>query len=683
MRLQGLCVFSSALLIGTAASAAEPQVETGPVPSWVVESPKAAVPEDAEGLLYIRRQDSLVHLDGSGETTFTGQSYKILHQQGLEAGNIAIAWNPSNGNPVVHRLLIHRDGTTTNVLEQTRFEILRREDLLEQSVLTGNLTAVLQVPDLRVGDELELAFSVRSHDPTLGEKSFGALLLGPAPPAGSIHLATSWEPGQEPRFRIAPTIENWVERDANSLDVRVVDAPTLLPPADAPPRYGWPRMVEYSDFANWEEVSATFAPLFDKAAALAQGSKIEAEIDRIAAAHDDPLSRAQAALLLVQQQVRYIYVGLAGGNFRPASADETWARRYGDCKGKTALLMALLRGLGIESEAVLVNGPESDDGMDLHLPSPGMFDHVLVRARIEGKDWWLDGTLPPVYIGTDQPAFSYRWVLPLSRKGVPLERLKFDPPKYPTEMGIYEIDARSGFDEPARVTQTMVKRGPAAVVEYLQLSALTKEQLLTGFRSAYANSEWHEIESVTYRFDESSQASILSVHGLSDVDWNDDGDGAYSLSLPGGGFSPPNKRQRPKEQDQAAPYYNTPEFSCHATTVRLPENTKLNHWGFNSVFDTMLFGRLYYRMMERADDHSIRMVRGSRIERPEIDGSAASRDNGRIENFDNSKANIYYDPAHPMTAWVGPTPVPATYETDWVNRADLCLPADVIGSDGP
>lgn len=53
------------------------------------------------------------------------------------------------------------------------------------------------------------------------------------------------------------------------------------------------------------------------------------------------------ALDLVQQQVRYVYVGLGGGTYLPASADETWNRRYGDCKGKTALLLALLGELGI------------------------------------------------------------------------------------------------------------------------------------------------------------------------------------------------------------------------------------------------------------------------------------------------------------------------------------------------
>ncbi|WP_404482684.1 transglutaminase domain-containing protein [Novosphingobium sp. BL-52-GroH] len=66
----------------------------------------------------------------------------------------------------------------------------------------------------------------------------------------------------------------------------------------------------------------------------------------------------------------------------PATAEETWQRRYGDCKGKTALLLALLRELGIEAQAVLANNSGNDNGLAERLPSPRMFDHVLVRARI-------------------------------------------------------------------------------------------------------------------------------------------------------------------------------------------------------------------------------------------------------------------------------------------------------------
>src|SRR3546814_2125871 len=122
--------------------------------------------------------------------------------------------------------------------------------------------------------------------------------------------------------------------------------------------------------------------LFAKAARIDRGSALDREAARIATAHSAPLDRASAALKLVQRDVRYIYVGLGNGNLTPATAEETWQRRYGDCKGKTALLLALLARLGIEAEAVLANNSGGDDGRSERLPNPGMFDHEIGRAHV-------------------------------------------------------------------------------------------------------------------------------------------------------------------------------------------------------------------------------------------------------------------------------------------------------------
>ena len=62
-----------------------------------------------------------------------------------------------------------------------------------------------------------------------------------------------------------------------------------------------------------------------------------------------------AALALVQDQVRYVFLGMNEGALVPADAEETWTRRFGDCKGKSALLVALLRALDIDAEPVAVN----------------------------------------------------------------------------------------------------------------------------------------------------------------------------------------------------------------------------------------------------------------------------------------------------------------------------------------
>ncbi|HEV2078498.1 MAG TPA: DUF3857 domain-containing protein [Allosphingosinicella sp.] len=665
-------IFVASMIAAGPVLADNGQVRRGAVPEWVVPAELMKVPESPSGLVFVRRSDSQVHLDAQGQAQYLGYRIKILHPNALQMGNLAIAWNPAAGAPTVHDVRVHRHGQTIDVLKTTSFEILRRENQLEAASLDGVLTAVLRVPDLRVGDELEVAVTVAESDPTLRPNDSGLLALAPDPSSGRFGLRLSWEDGYKPQLKMTPDMEAVARRTERALRFDFDNPAILPPPQGAPVRYHWQRVVEYSDFSDWRAISRHFAPLYAKASKIDSASPLKEEARRIAAAHSAPIERARAALKLVQQEVRYIYVGLDGGNLTPATAGETWQRRYGDCKGKTALLLGLLAELGIEAHPVLVNNKGADDGLDERLPSPRLFDHVLVRARIGGSDYWLDGTLPPVAGPSMEPAVAYRWTLPVSAQGSSIERLEWRPEARPDEVVLYEIDARAGFGQPAKVTATSILRGVKGLQQQVELSGVAPAQLLSGMRQQLVGEDWQTIADVRWRYDEKAQASMLTIEGTQMIDWDDDGGGAKSLTLPGGGFSPPPRRTRPAEQNQDLPYLNEPGFSCHATTVRLPEATKAEHWSFNTTYNTRLFGRTYSRAFELRDG-AIRMVRASRLEQQEIAAADARRDNPRIDRFDNSMANISYDPAAGANRPRSGRPVPATYEIDWTADNVPCL----------
>lgn len=557
-------------------------------------------------------------------------------------------------------------------MSQASFEVLRREGQLEEARLDGILTAVLRTPDLRVGDELEIEFTTFVSDPTLGPNQAGLLMVTPSPSPGRYHMGLSWEQGHEPRWKVTPDMSAAMAVGERTINFRFDNPATISPPKDSPPRYQWQRTLEFTDFADWAAISRHFAPLYAKAATVAPGSAVTREAKRIAAAQAAPLDRARAALKVVQQDVRYIYVGLNSGNLTPASADETWQRRYGDCKGKTSLLLALLHELGIEAEPVIINSSGLDDGLDQHLPIPQFFDHVLVRAHIDGATYWLDGTLPPVAGPGARPVFPANWVLPLTDQGSALEQLPTLAMTTPGEINLFEIDARAGFDKPARIVSTRIVRGVEGLQEQMQFSAVTPTQLLEAFRQRATGETWQTVDDVQWRYDESAEASILTISGVGTVGWEDDGGGAKSLALAGGGFSPPERRFRAGGQNKDVPFYTAPEYDCHVTTVRLPASTQPRQWSSKASYDTQLFGRNYHRAWELRDG-AIRMVRGSRVEQPEIDAATAQRDNARIAAFDNSIGWISYTP-NGRKAEVGDgATVPATYDFDWTAKDVSCV----------
>ncbi|MGE3691240.1 MAG: DUF3857 domain-containing protein [Novosphingobium sp.] len=658
--------------VPSGAVADDTTVASAPAPAWAVPSELVPVPPSPTGPFFFRRYNSTVHLDSKGQSTFIAQYVKINNPNGLQAGNISLSWNPAAGKPIVHALKIHRDGTEIDIISNRKFEILRREDQLEQSVLNGILTAVLQVPDLRVGDELEFSATIPSQDPTLGSDSSGLLAMAGALHQGRYRVRLSWDNGQEPYIRTTDDLAEFVKREPNAIEVDADDPKPANPPKDAPPRYQWSRILEYSDFKQWQDFSKRISPLFESAAKLSANSQLKSEAQRLANANAGAMARAAAALKLVQQDVRYIYVGLNGGNLTPTNADVTWSRRYGDCKAKTVLLLALLNELGILAEPVLVNLSGTDDGLETRLPNAAMFDHVMVRAHIDGGDWWLDGTLPSVVGPLKQLIGNHKWVLPVTAQGAPLQSIVYKPLEQPGELSLYEIDARDGFDEPARIKHTSINRGYAGIAQYQLFSAISSSQLTELMKKELeGNSTWNSIESVNWHYDSKTLASVMEVSGTGPVDWENDRNGSRSLFLPGGGFNPPERRQRGAGQDGDAPFYRAPEFECNVTTVRIPKTTSPRNWTNNTSYGVRMFGGFFRRKFQQRGD-AISMIRSYRTETPEIDAPTAAADNQRISKFDNSKAWIFYEPWQKEQP-VSSADVPATFEKDWVADATPCF----------
>jgi len=296
-----------------------------------------------------------------------------------------------------------------------------------------------------------------------------------------------------------------------------------------------------------------------------------------------------------------------------------------------------------------------------------------VRAHIDGANYWLDGTLPPVARASLQPFYPVTRVLPLSIAGSPLERLAWQPPAAPDEINLYDADARAGFDKPALIVSTTIVRGIKGLQQDMQFSAVTSAQLLAAFRQHAIGDTFQTIDDVQWHYDEKAGASILKISGTGTIDWQDDGNGAKSLALPGGGFSPPDRRVRAADQDAEVPFYQKPDFDCYVTTIRLPASTQPKQWTSKPSFVQHLFGRTYYRAWELRNG-SIRMVRASRVEQPEITAANARRDNARVAGFDNSMGWISYEPAGRKMSVGNGEHVPTTEEVDWASPAAACLP---------
>jgi hypothetical protein len=621
--------------------------------------------------------DNQVRLGPDGDEIYSAYRLKVLQPQALSVGNISITWNPDAGDAQVHYLRIIRDNEVIDVLKSTEFRVLQREGFLEQSVLNGDLTAALQAPGLQVGDELEFAATVRHHDPTLGDHSFGFAQLPAASLPGAFRIRVTWPSERPITWRATADVPKLVPKviqGQDVLDYELRDPVTAVVADGAPARVNLRRFIEYSDFANWGEVSQRIYPLFDKAAVLNPDSPLRKEIARIAASSEDPQKRMEAALQLVQDRVRYVYIGVQGGNLTPATADQTWERRFGDCKAKSALLLAILRELGISGEAVLVN-TRGGDGTNERLPSPGLFDHVLVRANAGENAYWLDGSRTGDKTLAQIPPPVFRWALPVRSAGSELESVPARPPKLPDSIVVIDADAGKGFDHKATVKVQQVMRGDNALQIRSKLMVMSAEDSNNAVRYYWRQSDgWIEPAAVSWHFDEQRATLLLTVTGEGKLDWTGNDTDGHSLTLFGAGFTPPDEFHRPKEQDQTAPWVTKyPRYNCYATAIHLPSPPAHWAWDYDADPENRHLGGVDYWRVSDLRDNVVRTAMSIRSSVPEITAAEAEEVNKRLPDFNNSMSRVYeiqnYDSAPDHVRQPAP---PFTADTDWTSPDAPC-----------
>ncbi|WCT74004.1 tetratricopeptide repeat protein [Sphingomonas naphthae] len=570
MRLKWKVILAASVCLASPAFAAD-KILFAPPPAWVQR--KAIKLDDGkDGAAAVRflLQDQQVRLDPDAQTVFAESYVKIQTSEGLAVGAVNLAWRPETEALTVNGLQIHRGGKVIDVLAAgQQFTILRREQNLEQATLDGTLTATLQPEGLQVGDVLHLTTTMRRSDPVLkGHVEFAAM-PGAGMPMNHVGFRADWPSAVKVRVRQTqdlPRLAPEEKAGRTGIALALDDLQPLLLPRGAPRRFQIGRLIEASDFADWAAMAALMKPYFDTASAIPATGPLRAELDRIAKASTDPKARAEAALSLVQTRIRYVNLAMGAGGYVPASAEQTWSRRFGDCKGKSALLLGLLRALGVQADAVLVNSG-GGDAVAGRLPALGVFNHVIVRAVIGGKTYWLDGTRPndPSLDRIETPDLV--WGLPLAA-GADLVAIRPEPYAEPVSVTKVRIDASAGIHAPAPFHGETILRGDEALgVKYMLANstpAQRDEAMRDGWRSSY---DYIEAKSVAATYDDKTGIATMTVDGTAKLDWSNAN--TYQPDNVGVGYRADFTRTEGPDRD--APFaVGFPAFSRTEETMLLP-----------------------------------------------------------------------------------------------------------------
>jgi Flp pilus assembly protein TadD len=148
-----------------------------------------------------------------------------------------------------------------------------------------------------------------------------------------------------------------------------------------------PPDVQITTFASWESVARWYARL--ERDRIQPSSEIAAKTAELIQGRTTNIDKIQSLYDFVSQKIHYVNLSFGLGPFQPEPAGDVLKNQYGDSQGKHALLSAMLAAAGIHADAVLIPSARK---LDVALPSPSQFDHVITAVQEGGTVIWLDST---------------------------------------------------------------------------------------------------------------------------------------------------------------------------------------------------------------------------------------------------------------------------------------------------
>ncbi len=376
------------------ARGAVPEIGRAAPPAWVqpipVDTKVVKKPGELDAGRYRLLSDSQVNV--AEEIRYEHEATQFLTEGAVEdGGRISVTFDPEYESVSFHQLIVHRAGKPIDRLAKQEIKVLQREARLDFLQYDGRLSAVIILEDVRVGDILEYAYSIRGRNPIFGGKFMGAVSTTSEEPIHHLRYRVMWPSDRQLHFKshgkaLTPVVTPggavteyvWEDRDV----------PGLISDREVPSWYEPWSWIQLSEFDSWGAV-ARWASAFTEVPPSVP-EELEKELSQIALEKTEQ-DRVLAALRYVQDNIRYLAVEVGENSHKPYPIETILSRRFGDCKDKARMLSAMLRRLGFEAYPALV-ATDTRQVLAEWLPTAWAFDHEVVLLRFHGKDIWLDGT---------------------------------------------------------------------------------------------------------------------------------------------------------------------------------------------------------------------------------------------------------------------------------------------------
>jgi len=261
-----------------------------------------------------------------------------------------------------------------------KVKIISMPEVVEDSII--EYKATIFTAKLINEDDFQFRFPLQYFEPCLHHK-----LKLKVPKDRKINIHYVRIKGKEPKIS--------QNGDFLVYEWEINNIPEIIPEPNMPPWADISPFIMVSSFESWDEFSNWWRNLSKGQAEPT--AEIEKKVKEIIKGKITQREKAEAIYHWIVSNIRYVGLEFGVAGFKPHSAEEIFNNKYGDCKDKATLLIAMYKVVKIPAYYALI-GTREMGKLEKEIPM-SQFNHAICLAEIEGEKIFLDPTAETASFG--------------------------------------------------------------------------------------------------------------------------------------------------------------------------------------------------------------------------------------------------------------------------------------------
>lgn len=352
---------------------------------------------DADSVLVDDRIHTRFEADGAG-ITWDDEWVKVLTEKGRRAhATVTLDYNERYGDAGFFCLeVVGTNGVVRTIDFAQTLKVATDNSCMDANIVDpADKKVSCSIPDLQIGEIRHVRFWRRTRKARMRNAWADANLLEQRQPILSTVITVD-QPAGLPvvhavvRNPFTNTVVRAQDRGLPNgrklLKWTAKDVPQAFPEPNMPPLSRCAQTLRLSTIKDWPTVSRWYWKLCEPHLARTT-SAMTNTVNRLVKGCSDERTRIRALFKFVSQEIRYMGLTFEDDapGYEPHDVDVTFDNRYGVCRDKAALLVAMCRIAGVKAFPVLIHAGAK---MDAEIPSP-FFNHAIVAVEASGGRYQL------------------------------------------------------------------------------------------------------------------------------------------------------------------------------------------------------------------------------------------------------------------------------------------------------